>query len=180
MIPSKGFVLLCDSPKLICEHEKKALFCALMCWSPELIDPEEIDPAMREGIVRLAREMNDSGVDPDEPERLVMALLGDRWSSLILLVLETGTWRHAELRRTLCKLSFEGAISQRVLTLKLRALEREGFVDRAVTADIPPKVSYRLTGLGQKLVDRLRQIIAWISGNRLEILAARERFDNES
>jgi len=142
-----------------------------------LIDPEEIDPAMREGIVSLAREMNDTGVDPDEPERLVMALLGDRWSSLILLVLETGTWRHADLRRVLCKLSFEGAISQRVLTLKLRALEREGFVDRAVTADIPPKVSYCLTGLGQKLVDRLRQMIAWISGNRPEILAARERFD---
>lgn len=141
--------------------------------------PVEHDDAVREGIARLVREMSGTGVNPDAPERLVMGLLGDRWSSLILLVLETGTWRHAELRRVLCELSYEGAISQRVLTLKLRSLEREGFVKRQATDDVPPKVSYSLLPLGIALVGELRRMIGWISFHRDQILAARERFARE-
>lgn len=59
----------------------------------------------------------------------ITALIGDRWTNLILLVLETGEARHSDLKRVLGELSDEQAISQRVLTQKLRNLERHGFID---------------------------------------------------
>ncbi|MDE2435570.1 MAG: helix-turn-helix transcriptional regulator [Sphingomonadales bacterium] len=134
-------------------------------------------PEPRDGIASLATEMARHGIDRDAPVRSVMALLGDRWTTLILLVLETGEWRHAELKRVLATLSAEQAISQRVLTLKLRALERDGFVARFVTHDVPPKVSYRLTGLGLALQGQARQTIEWIKANGAAIEAARVHFD---
>ena len=142
-----------------------------------MIDPDKVEVAARSGIVELAAEMALHGTARDAPVRAVMALLGDRWTTLILLVLETGEWRHAELRRMLARLSAEQAISQRVLTLKLRTLEREGFVVRATTTDTPPKVSYRLTPLGMDLVGEARRLIAWINGREVTILAARAAYD---
>ncbi|MFM5954846.1 MAG: winged helix-turn-helix transcriptional regulator [Novosphingobium sp.] len=132
---------------------------------------------MDEAIRALAEEMARHGTDRDAPVRSVMALLGDRWTTLILLVLATGEMRHAELKRVLATLSAEQAISQRVLTLKLRALERDGFVSRSVTADIPPRVSYRLTALGQALHNQARSTIDWVKSVSGEIGAARDRFD---
>lgn len=128
-------------------------------------------------LADLAAEMALHGKDRDDPAREVMGLLGDRWSTLILLVLGTGTFRHAELRRTLAQLSAEQAISQRVLTLKLRTLERDGFVVRAVTADVPPRVSYALTPLGTDLHAQARGLIDWINARAPQIRDAREAFD---
>lgn len=128
-------------------------------------------------LADLAAEMALHGKDRDDPAREVMGLLGDRWSTLILLVLGTGAFRHAELRRTLAQLSSEQAISQRVLTLKLRTLERDGFVGRAVTADVPPKVSYALTPLGADLHAQARHLIDWINARSPQIRNAREGFD---
>ncbi|MFY7835420.1 MAG: winged helix-turn-helix transcriptional regulator [Novosphingobium sp.] len=128
-------------------------------------------------LADLAAEMALHGKDRDDPAREVMGLLGDRWSTLILLVLGTGTFRHAELRRTLAQLSAEQAISQRVLTLKLRTLERDGFVVRAVTADVPPRVSYALTPLGTDLHTQARGLIDWINARAPQIRDAREAFD---
>ncbi|MFM5950536.1 MAG: winged helix-turn-helix transcriptional regulator [Novosphingobium sp.] len=132
---------------------------------------------MDEAIKALAAEMAAHGTDREAPVRSVMALLGDRWTTLILLVLATGEWRHAELKRVLARLSAEQAISQRVLTLKLRTLERDGFVAREVTGDVPPKVSYRLTPLGQALHDRARGMIDWIKSVTKQIETARQQFD---
>lgn len=143
-----------------------------------MIDPASLDPAIRAGIAALAAEMGEAGVDRDDPARSVMALLGDRWSSLILLVLATGEWRHADLRRITAQLSSEKAISQRVLTLKLRGLERDGFVHRRATTDVPPKVSYRLSTTGVDLVEKLRWMLQWLNGQRAQILAARQQFDS--
>ena len=103
--------------------------------------------------------------------------MGDRWSALILLVLATGEWRHADLRRTTARLSAEQAISQRVLTLKLRSLEREGLVARHATSDVPPRVSYSLTPLGRELHGEVRRQIDWISQRGAVIEAARKAFD---
>ncbi|MCA8889790.1 MAG: helix-turn-helix transcriptional regulator, partial [Parvularculaceae bacterium] len=118
--------------------------------------------------------MAEGGVSRDEPVREVMALIGDRWSTLILLILEAGATRHAALRRLINRLSSEGAISQRVLTAKLRALERDGFVIRSATHDIPPRVDYALSPLGAELVERIHGFIDWIRGNRDQIETARE------
>ncbi|NJM92429.1 MAG: helix-turn-helix transcriptional regulator, partial [Rhodospirillaceae bacterium] len=103
--------------------------------------------------------------------------LGDRWTTLILLVLASGPLRHAELRRVLGALSAEAAISQRVLTLKLRALERDGFVARSVSSDVPPRVGYALTALGEGLHRLARATIDWTQAHGPAIAAARERFE---
>jgi len=125
----------------------------------------------------LAAEMATHGRSRDAPVREVMALLGDRWTTLILLVLATGAWRHAPLRRALGELAEEKAISQRVLTLKLRALERDGFVARAVSADIPPHVTYRLTAIGVELAGEARRLIDWVNARSPAIHVARTAFE---
>lgn len=127
-------------------------------------------------IEALAAEMAAHGTDRDAPVRAVMALLGDRWTTLILLVLASGTWRHADLKRTLARLSSEQAISQRVLTLKLRELERDGFVRREASEDVPPKVSYALTALGEELHNQARGLIGWIQAQQGAIAKARQEF----
>ena len=135
------------------------------------------DTPDRPGLASLAQEMARHGTARDAPVREVMGLLGDRWSTLILLVLATGELRQAELRRLLATLSAEQAISQRILTLKLRALERDGFVARSVSADVPPKVSYALTGLGAAPHGETRRLIYWVNANEEAIRMARAAFD---
>jgi len=141
------------------------------------IDLTGIDPAHHAAVSRLAADMRAGGVRRDEPVRATFALLGDRWSTLILLVLGMGVWRHAELRRVLGRLGAEEKISQRVLTLKLRALERDGFVARAVSADVPPKVSYALAPLGESLHAEAWRLIGWVRDHAAAIEAARHAFD---
>jgi len=142
-----------------------------------VIDPDDFAPHLRGGLRALAADMAAHGIRRADPPREVMAMLGDRWSALILHVLAIGEWRHADLRRALSALSAEQAISQRVLTLKLRALERDGFVLRHATADVPPRVSYRLTPLGAELAQAGRRMIDWLNARRQTILAARDSFD---
>jgi DNA-binding HxlR family transcriptional regulator len=130
----------------------------------------------RPAIAALTAQMQVHGTDRDAPVREVMGLLGDRWTTLILLVLATGACRHAELRRVLGGLSEEKAISQRMLTLKLRALERDGFVLRHATTHVPPQVSYELSQLGAALHGQAAKLIGWIEENSPAIGAARSGF----
>ncbi|MFM5930312.1 MAG: winged helix-turn-helix transcriptional regulator [Novosphingobium sp.] len=130
----------------------------------------------RPELQALAAEMRRHGTTRDAPVREVMGLLGDRWTTLILLVLATGQCRHSALRRALGHLSDEQAISQRVLTLKLRALERDGFVLRHASADVPPKVGYELTELGRALHAQAAALIGWIEANSPAITKARDQF----
>ena len=136
-----------------------------------------LDEEQGQEIERLAAQMALHGTERDAPVRAVMALLGDRWTTLILLVLGTGCWRHADLKRVLARLSAEQAISQRVLTLKLRALERDGLVARSVSGDVPPRVSYALTALGAGLLAEARRLIGWIEERSEAIQTARRAFD---
>eukprot|EP00456_Euglypha_rotunda_P060367 TRINITY_DN50542_c0_g1_i1.p2 TRINITY_DN50542_c0_g1~~TRINITY_DN50542_c0_g1_i1.p2 ORF type:complete len:120 (-),score=36.73 TRINITY_DN50542_c0_g1_i1:10-369(-) len=99
-------------------------------------DFDDFDPACRHKLMALAQDMHQHGAEQDAPIRTIFGLLGDRWSMLILLLLDISTFRHAELRRLLDRMSAEGAISQRVLTLKLRLLERNGIVSRSVSEEI--------------------------------------------
>lgn len=138
------------------------------------------DPARNARIAALAEEMERYGNDRDAPARAVIAMLGDRWTTLILLVLAQGEMRHADLKRAIAHLSFEQAISQRVLTLKLRAMERDGFALRTVTDDVPPKVSYRLSRMGLDLADRARSLIDWINARSDSIRQIRAEYDREN
>lgn len=142
-----------------------------------MIDLDDIDPAHHAGLESLVRDMRANGYQRSDPVREVFALLGDRWTMLILLTLSIGTFRHAELLRAIARLSAEGRISQRVLTLKLRTLERNGLVARTVTTDVPPRVSYGLTALGQGLLGEARTMMDWVHTHRARIDAARTAFD---
>jgi DNA-binding HxlR family transcriptional regulator len=138
----------------------------------------EEDPAERPAIRLLAEEMAHNGSGRDAPARSVMGMLGDRWTTLILIVLNLGEMRHADLKRVIARLSSEQAISQRVLTLKLRALERDGFVLRTATEDVPPKVSYSLSPMGEALATRAKELIGWINTHNADIKRARANHDS--
>src|ERR1700752_1666259 len=101
----------------------------------------------------------------------VLARIGDKWTILVVNELGPGPRRFNEIRRAL------GSISQRMLTLTLRNLERDGLVTRTVFPTIPPKVEYALTPLGRSLLVPVSGIGLWARQNRESIEAARKRFD---
>lgn len=142
-----------------------------------MIDVSGIDPQHHDAVASLAAQMREHGLRRDEPVRSTFGLLGDRWSTLIILVLGMGTWRHAELRRVLGRLGSEERISQRVMTLKLRSLERDGFVFRHATQDVPPRVSYRLTPLGSALLTEVHRLIDWVNERADTVRMARDAYD---
>ena len=103
--------------------------------------------------------------------RAILAKIADKWSILTIMMLSDGTKRFSELQR-----GIEG-ISQRMLTLTLRGLERDGLVTREVFPTIPPRVEYTLTPLGSSLRTPVNALGQWVMANLPEIDAARRRFD---
>ena len=101
----------------------------------------------------------------------VLARVGDKWSVLVVTRLGDGPKRFNELKRAI------GGISQRMLTLTLRGLERDGLVTRTVFPTIPPRVDYALTPLGRDLLQPVSALGAWAIRNQAKIAKARERFD---
>jgi len=101
----------------------------------------------------------------------ILSRVGDKWSVQVVVQLGEGPKRFNELRRLV------NGISQRMLTLTLRGLERDGLVTRTVYPTIPPRVDYQLTDLGCSLLKTVRALGDWAIQNRDEILAARRRFD---
>jgi DNA-binding HxlR family transcriptional regulator len=103
--------------------------------------------------------------------REVLNRVGDKWSVLIVQLLADGPKRFSELRRMI-----EG-ISQRMLTLTLRGLERDGLVTRTVYPVVPARVEYELTDLGRTLRKPIQALAKWAQENREGIRLARDRFD---
>ena len=101
----------------------------------------------------------------------VLARVGDKWTVLVVTYLGEGPMRFNELRRSI------NGISQRMLTLTLRGLERDGFVTRTVFPTIPPRVDYELTALGRDLLKPVTALSNWARDNQDRIKKARERFD---
>ena len=116
--------------------------------------------------------------DPANPVcRTISTLLsriGDKWTVLVVTTLAGGSRRFNELRREI------PSVSQRMLTLTLRNLERDGLVSRTVTPSIPPRVDYELTDLGRSLVGPLGGIEQWALDNVEAIHTAQARFDKEA
>jgi DNA-binding HxlR family transcriptional regulator len=103
--------------------------------------------------------------------REVLHRVGDKWSVQIVALLGDGAMRFSELRR-----SIEG-ISQRMLTLTLRNLERDGLVRRTVFPEVPPRVDYELTRLGKTLLEPIQGLAEWAAEHRSSIQEARATFD---
>ena len=101
----------------------------------------------------------------------VLARVGDKWTVLVVSNLGDGPKRFNELRKAL------GSISQRMLTLTLRGLERDGLVTRTVFPTIPPRVDYELTRLGRSLLEPVNELSLWARKNRAAMEDAHNRFD---
>ena len=102
----------------------------------------------------------------------VLARVGDKWSVFVIMMLGEGPKRFNELKRMI------GGISQRMLTLTLRGLERDGLVTRTVFPTIPPRVDYELTDLGRSLQGVMRGIKEWAEGHMEEVLTHRGGYDH--
>lgn len=105
------------------------------------------------------------------PARQLLDRIGDKWVSLILGSLAHGPLRYAELSRAI------PGVSPKMLTQTLRALERDGLIDRHVTPQVPVRVDYELTDLGRSLHPVLVTMKDWAESRMGEVLAARSRYD---
>ncbi|SFZ85721.1 transcriptional regulator, HxlR family [Devosia enhydra] len=101
----------------------------------------------------------------------ILNRIGDKWSVMVVGFLARRTMRFNELRNGI------GGISQRMLTLTLRNLERDGLVTRTVYPEIPPRVEYALTDLGRTLTEPLDALWNWAATHQHEVKAAREAYD---
>ena len=99
--------------------------------------------------------------------------IGDKWTLLVVGMLQDGSQRFTALRDTV------PGISQRMLTLTLRHLERDGLVSRTAFAEVPPRVEYALTPLGSELLPAVTALAQWALGNEGTIRANREAYDRQ-
>ena len=104
--------------------------------------------------------------------REMIVRVADKWSMYVIHVLaDAGTVRFSELRRRI------DGVSQRMLTVTLRGLERDGLVRRTMHPEVPPRVEYELTPLGATLRELVNGLIAWSGAHLAEVDAARARYD---
>jgi DNA-binding HxlR family transcriptional regulator len=111
--------------------------------------------------------------DPFEqncPSRRLLDRIGDRWTVLIVVALDSGSQRFSALGARV------GGISQKMLTQTLRSLESDGFVTRTVYPEIPPRVEYELTALGRSLLGPLRALEEWAVENMSEVVDHQQEY----
>ncbi len=144
-----------------------------------LQDGKNLLPSHR-NVTRSAKRLPIDVSVPDEPclqsagcknVAPVLNRVGDKWSMMIVMMLSRGPLRFSELKRAI------DGISQRMLTLSLRGLERDGLVTRTVTPSIPPRVDYELTELGISLRQPVKALGDWAIAHIACIRAAQARFD---
>jgi DNA-binding HxlR family transcriptional regulator len=103
--------------------------------------------------------------------RQILDRIADKWSLLVIALLDRRRLRFTELRREI------DGVSQRMLTVTLRQLERDGLVHRTVHAVVPPRVDYELTPLGASLHETIQALVSWTESHQREIAAARTAYD---
>jgi DNA-binding HxlR family transcriptional regulator len=103
--------------------------------------------------------------------RQILDRIADKWSLLVIALLERRRLRFTELRREI------DGVSQRMLTVTLRQLERDGLVSRTVHPVVPPRVDYELTPLGTSLHETIQALVTWTETHQREIAAARTTYD---
>lgn len=105
--------------------------------------------------------------------RQILDRIGDKWSLYIVAMLKSGPQRFNALKRGI------DGISQRMLTLTLRGLERDGLITRTLYPTIPPRVDYELTDLGRTLLKPVMELVDWANENQAAIAEAHRRFDEQ-
>ncbi|WP_433008417.1 winged helix-turn-helix transcriptional regulator [Kribbella sp. CA-294648] len=112
--------------------------------------------------------------DPDCPTRLVLDRIGDKWTVLAVLLLSSGPMRFTELRDGI------GKVAPKVLTQTLRRLQRDGLVSREIFAEVPPRVVYTLTPMGESLIGPIQAVSDWAEEHMPAISAAQNSYDLDS
>ncbi|MEU9112165.1 helix-turn-helix domain-containing protein [Streptomyces sp. NPDC048483] len=130
--------------------------------------PVVAEPGAAEPVITCETPQDECGV------RDVLDRLGDKWSVYVVVELAAGVRRFKELQRAI-----PGAISQRMLTLTVRRLERDGLVKRTVYPTIPPQVEYELTEMGHSLTHLVKTLADWSIAHRPAIAASRAAWDAE-
>jgi len=110
----------------------------------------------------------------EELVREMLVRVGDRWSLRVIETLSEGSIRFTRLRERL------DGVSQKMLTQTLRQLERDGLVEREVFAEVPPRVDYRLTPLGEQLDEALCGLWIWAERHLCDVQQARDSFDSQA
>ncbi|MFG2918732.1 winged helix-turn-helix transcriptional regulator [Kitasatospora sp. NPDC048298] len=138
---------------------------------------------MEEGTSKLPTHCTDTDGDyavlqwdtrEDCEVRQILDRIADKWSLLVIALLDRRSLRFTELRREI------DGISQRMLTVTLRQLERDGLVSRTVHPVVPPRVDYELTPLGRTLHSTIQSLVVWTEQHQNEIARARSRYDIRS
>ncbi len=127
-----------------------------------------MDVTVQPGSRIASRAHPDGECDSVAP---VLARIGDKWSMLVVVLLGPGPRRFNDLKRAV------DGISQRMLSLTLRRLERDGLVSRSVTPTKPPRVDYALTELGHSLRHAVGTLAAWARVNHAAIVVAQRNYD---
>jgi len=120
---------------------------------------------------RAAAALATDDLDERCPVRGILDRIGDKWSMLIVLTLSGGELRFSELRRRIPD------ISQKMLTQTLRELQRDGLVGREVFPTVPPSVEYRLTEIGQSVLEPFGHLVSWANKSVEAIAVARSQYD---
>jgi DNA-binding HxlR family transcriptional regulator len=131
----------------------------------------------RRHLERMVLLLQRFGTARKDPVQSILAHVGNYWSSALLCTLQAGPMRPSALQKLLHALAPDRPISQRMLTLNLRALEEDGLIEREVRDERNPHVDYRLTRLGGELSDRLFSMIQWGADNYQHIVSARARYE---
>lgn len=122
----------------------------------------------------MVTKLEPNPYDANCPTRRALDRIGDKWSVLIVNLLQKRTMRFAELRRAI------DGISQKMLTQTLRSLERDGLVKRTVYPEVPPRVEYRLTPVGRTLIEPISSVVRWTEEHIDEVEVARARYDDRA
>ena len=113
-------------------------------------------------------------MQPGCPSRVVLQRIGDKWTPLVFQVLKDGPQRFSAIRTAI------QGVTPKVLTQTLRTLERDGLVSRTIYAEVPPRVEYGLTPLGQTLLGPLDAVRAWAEEHAGKILQSRQDYDDQA
>ncbi|MGX1771429.1 winged helix-turn-helix transcriptional regulator [Nocardia brasiliensis] len=138
---------------------------------------------MEDGTLKSPGDCGDTAADYDVYQwdtrvdcevRQILDRVADKWSLLVIALLDQQSLRFTELKRKI------DGVSQRMLTRTLRHLERDGLVERTVYPTVPPRVDYALTPLGASLHTTIKALVTWTETHQPEIVAARNAYDRRT
>jgi DNA-binding HxlR family transcriptional regulator len=142
-----------------------------------VVDLAHLDGDHEHRLMRLSRLLAAYEMVTDNPIVNVVNHVGNYWRSWMLVILQTGTYRYSTIMKLLNAVDPSHPISQRMLTMGLRLLERDGLVERRVVEDVRRHVEYSLTPVGEELSERFMSLVEWIDSQAETFERSRSKYD---